>query len=133
MNLPLIIALILAGLFLAYQLYPLYHGLQKRGTQVSALPQLSEVVPQSVLNQPRYLLYFWAPQCGMCRSMTPLVERLQQQHKELIKVDASQHANLARALGVMGTPALVLIRQGVVEKVMLGAKSEGAILKWLAG
>ncbi len=128
MSLPLIIALFVAALFLLYQLYPLYRSRQMRGHQVS---QLSGIVPDSVLGKPRYLLYFWAPQCGMCRGMTPVVDRLQQQHEELVKIDASQHPDIAHELGVMGTPALVVVKQGAIEKVMLGAKSEGAILKLL--
>ncbi len=128
MNSLLIIALLVAALILLYQLYPLLGSFRVRGREV---PPLSGVVPESLVSKPRYVLYFWAPQCSMCRSMTPIIERLGQQRDDLVKIDASQFPEAARALGVLGTPALVLVKKNVIEKVSLGARSEKSILKLL--
>ena len=123
-----IILIAIAALFLLFQLYPLFTSLQARGKKI---PQLMGVVSESVQKQPHYLLYFWAPQCGMCKGMTQVIKKLIDTHNNLAIVNAAEHPEPAKALGVMGTPALVVIENGVIMNVMLGAKTEKAVVKLL--
>ena len=60
----------------------------------------------------------------MCRSMTPIIERLALQHANIVKVDVTESSELASKFGVMGTPTLVLVRDGKVDRMLVGAKSE---------
>ncbi len=129
MDFLLVILIILSILFLVFQLYPLFTGYKARGKKI---PQLAGVVSDAVQQKERYLLYFWAPQCGMCRGMTPIIEKLIGERDDLAKIDAAEHPEFARALGVLGTPALVLVEQGTISKVTLGAKSEKSILNIIA-
>ena len=128
MNLLLIALLVLFALFLLLQLYPVYSSYKARGKEI---PQLTGVVSDEVLQNKRYLLYFWSPRCGMCRGMTPIIEKLTKERNDIAKIDAAQHPESARALGVMGTPALVLIEDGKISKTVLGAKPENVILQML--
>jgi thioredoxin 1 len=77
------------------------------------------------------LYYFWSPHCGMCRGMTPLIDRLRETRSDLIKVNLAESRELAGSFGIAATPTLVLVRDGVVEKVLLGAQSETRILELL--
>ncbi len=128
MNPLLIILIAIVALFLLFQLYPLFISLQVRGKKI---PSLAGVIPDSVQKQPRYLLYFWSPQCGMCKTMTQVIKKLIDTHNNLAIVNAAEHPESTKALGVMGTPALVVIENGVIMNVMLGAKTEKAIVNLL--
>ncbi|MEE9352048.1 MAG: thioredoxin family protein [Thiotrichaceae bacterium] len=124
MNLLLTLLITLSILFLLFQLYPLFSSYKAQGKKV---PVLEGVVPEALYQKDCYLLYFWAPQCGMCRGMSSIVDKLMNERDNLGKVDASEHPQISRDVGVMGTPALVIIEKGIVSKVTLGAKSEKAI------
>ena len=65
--------------------------------------------------------------------MTPLVGRLQEQRSELVKINVLETPDLAREFGIAATPTLVLVREGRVEKVLLGAQNEARILELLDG
>ncbi len=81
----------------------------------------------------RKLVYFMAPHCGMCRSTTPIIEALQNERDDVVSVDASERPDLAKALHVMATPSFVVVDNGRVEKLAVGAKSQRQILKMLDG
>jgi len=100
-------------------------------TKGKKIPRLSGVVSETVLNQKAYLIYLWSPSCGMCRNMTPMIDTLSQQREDVAKIDVSQHSETAKALGVLGTPAIVLIENGVIKQVSLGIKTKDTILKLL--
>ena len=129
MNLVLIALALVSFIFSIFLLYPVLASYKARGKRIT---KLSGIIPESILNKESYALYFWAPVCGMCRGMTPIIDELIEQRDDLAKIDASQYPESARALGVLGTPALVLVRDGGIAKVSLGGKSEKVILKMLS-
>jgi thioredoxin 1 len=125
--LPFLIAGAIA-LFLIGQFLPLLHARRQRGRPAPPLDGL----PSGLRAQDPLLLYFQSAACGMCRGMTPMLESLAREHPGVGVLDVAEHAPLARALGVAGTPALVLIRAGCIEQVLLGARSEGQVRALLA-
>ena len=76
------------------------------------------------------VLYFYSPGCGVCKKMEPVVESISRKVK-IRKIDVSQKDGLqvARELGVLGTPTTVVVRDGKVAKVFLGYQKEERILK----
>ena len=92
---------------------------------------LSGIVPDAVLNQKCYLIYVWGPNCGLCRNMTPMIDKLSQQRNDIAKIDVSQYPDTAKSIGVLGTPAIVLIENNIVQKVSLGVKTESDIMQLL--
>ena len=125
--LPYILAFITL-VFLVLQLYPY---LKLRALRGKIAPSLEKILSAEQRKQSQILLYFMAPQCGMCRNITPIIEELSQQRSDIVQVDISKSAEIARELGVMGTPAFVLIKSGIVEKVKLGGLSRDKILEFL--
>ena len=78
---------------------------------------------------PRKVYFFHAQHCRPCRAVEPLVDQIRQQHPNLIKIDISQHVELARAFQVAGTPSFVAVENGIIRAVKLGAVNE----QWLLG
>jgi thiol-disulfide isomerase/thioredoxin len=81
----------------------------------------------------RRVYYFHATHCGPCRAMTPVVDRLRETYRNLIKVNVAEAPELARGFGIAATPSFVLVEEGVVRQVKLGGQSEGQLLKLLRG
>ena len=118
-----------AVLFLAFQLYPIYKAWRMKG---QAVP-FKGLVDLGVDPEARLLVYFFAPRCGMCRSTTPVIDELLTDRKDILKVDAAEHPDIARAMHVMATPAFALIDGGKVERLLLGVKSRRQLLQLLDG
>ncbi|WP_455211998.1 thioredoxin family protein [Kaarinaea lacus] len=115
---------ILVVIFLFIQLLPY---IKARGIQGQQAPDLTDVITEKQRQQPRLLLYFWSPRCSMCRNMTPIVDKLAHEREDVISINAADNVDVARRFKVMGTPTMVLLKNGKVDKVLLGAKSEKTI------
>lgn len=81
----------------------------------------------------RSLYYFHSRHCGPCKGMTPIVERLAQTHAAVHVLDVEVEPKAAAEFGVRATPTIVLARDGVVERVYLGPRSEASLSRWLNG
>jgi thioredoxin 1 len=79
------------------------------------------------------LYYFHAPYCGPCKAMMPMIDKLQQQHPNLIKINVSEHETLAEAFGVSATPVFIVVIDNHVSEVKIGAQRESWLQNKLAG
>ena len=89
---------------------------------------------QEVLNSDKkVLLDFWAPWCGPCRMVVPLVEEIAEERPDILvgKVNVDEEQELAREFGIMSIPTLIVMEKGKVVSKSLGAKPKQAILKML--
>ena len=55
--------------------------------------------------------------------MTPVIDQLREQHDNLIKVNISEHAQIARDFGIAGVPCIAIVVDGKISKVRLGRAS----------
>jgi thioredoxin len=110
--------------FVLFNFLPLWRARQARGR---AVPELDALLNDAQCGERLLLVYFWSPSCGMCRSMTPVIDKLAAERGDVLKVNAAESVALAKHFGVMATPSLALVEQGVVKKLVVGAKSEPQI------
>jgi thioredoxin 1 len=70
------------------------------------------------------LVDFWAPWCGPCRMVAPVVEEIAEERGEALKVvkmNIDDNQNTAVQFNVMSIPTLMLFRNGEVAKTVIGA------------
>ena len=87
-----------------------------------------------VLNSEKpVLLDFWAPWCGPCRMVSPIVDEIAAERGDIKvgKVNVDEERELAGQFGVMSIPTLVVIKGGRVVNQMVGARPKSQILAML--
>lgn len=80
------------------------------------------------------LMDFWAPWCGPCRMVGPVVEEISRERSDIkvCKVNVDEQPGTGRASsGVMSIPTLVVMKNGKIVNQSIGAKPKNAILAML--
>jgi len=76
------------------------------------------------------LVDFWAPWCGPCKMIGPILEQLAVElgdKVKIVKVDVDANMDVPAKFGVRGIPTLMVFADGAVKVTKVGAVSKGAI------
>ncbi|RMX04801.1 thioredoxin [Corticibacter populi] len=92
----------------------------------------AEVIHASM--QTPVLVDFWAPWCGPCRTLGPILEKLETAYGgrfKLVKIDSDQEQQIASMFGVRSIPTCVLMVEGRPVDGFMGALPEGQVREFL--
>ena len=93
----------------------------------------ANVLSEVIHSDTPVLMDFWAPWCGPCRMVGPVVEEISRERSDIkvCKVNVDEQPELAGQFGVMSIPTLVVMKSGKIVNQSIGAKPKNAILAML--
>lgn len=92
-------------------------------TYLSAKRQIGQKVEVDDPQAENQLIYFYSDGCPPCKAMTPLIDDLAARHGKISKIDVKNDPEKARFYKIRATPTLILVKDGVIKDILLGAKS----------
>jgi thioredoxin 1 len=102
---------------------------------MSEIQLTDDTFDKDVVNSPEPVLVdFWAPWCGPCRMLTPIIEELSKEYTgkvRVAKINTDEHPNAASRYKISAIPTLLFFKGGKVVEQLVGVHSKAEIKKTL--
>jgi thioredoxin 1 len=118
---------ILSGIIAVFFLFQMIMFAKMKLKKGKLVPEIGGAVGEILKAGGKSIFYFYSPNCRACTSMTPIVDRLSVENKNLYKINILKDINSAQKFGVMGTPSLVVVEEGVIKEFLVGHQPEEKI------
>lgn len=115
-------------IFMFLSIMPYYHARKMRGRSA---PNLKHFMNEKQKSAKRLLVYFWSPNCPVCRGMSKIVDELINSNMALLKINVQNDLDIAQSFKIMATPSLIVLEDGKIEQILIGVKSQREILALL--
>ena len=124
-ELPKIIFVSFSLTFLMYNFYCKTIEGEKMGKYIDLTAENFNIAKEGVA-----LVDFWAPWCGPCRMLAPVIDELAEEFDgkaKICKVNTDEVQDLAVEYGVRSIPTLLFFKDGEIKETLIGAQSKAAI------
>jgi Thioredoxin domain-containing protein len=69
------------------------------------------------------IVYFFSPSCHACKSITPVIQSMKLGHKNIFDINVADNFDTAKIFGIKATPTTIMVKDGVISDVIIGACS----------
>lgn len=124
-ELPKIMFVSFSLTFLMYNFYCKTIEGDKMGKYIELTAENFNIAKEGVA-----LVDFWAPWCGPCRMLAPVIDELAEEFDgkaKICKVNTDEVQDLAVEYGVRSIPTLLFFKDGKIKETLIGAQSKAAI------
>jgi thioredoxin 1 len=111
--------------------------LQKEATTKAMMSSITEPIvltdsnfASEVTKYPIMLVDFWAPWCGPCRIVSPIIEQLSREYSGRVafgKVNVDENQRIAASFGIQSIPTLMIFKGSKAVDVIIGAMPKAQI------
>ncbi|MDQ3872986.1 MAG: thioredoxin [Thermoproteota archaeon] len=111
--------------------------LQREAAAKASMSDLTEPIvltdsnfANEVRKYPLVIVDFWAPWCGPCRMVSPIIEQLAREYSGKVafgKVNVDENQRIAASFGIQSIPTLMIFKAGKVVDVIIGAMPKAQI------
>tara|TARA_A100001037_G_scaffold173524_1_gene155715 strand:+ start:269 stop:586 length:318 start_codon:yes stop_codon:yes gene_type:complete len=105
---------------------------------MSEIPSLSKETFEEATSasDSTVIIDFWAPWCGPCKALTPILEEVANEAGDaakIYKVNVDENTELAQQHGVQSIPTLLVYKQGSLSETIVGLKTKEELLAIING
>lgn len=91
-----------------------------------------EIFEEEVLKSPTLVIVdFWAPWCGPCRKLGPVLDEISSELADkikVVKINTDENLNTATEYSISGLPSILLFKDGKAVERMVGLMPKGSII-----
>lgn len=90
-------------------------------------------VKEVIESEKTVLVDFWAPWCGPCRMLSPIIDDIAEEHPEIkvCKINVDEQSDLASQFRIISVPTLFVIKNGEIVNQSSGLVTKAKILEML--
>lgn len=127
MNIFLTIILIVIAFIILVQIL-MYLKMKAKKGKLLDIEKLPDNL-KSLIKKDKSMIYFYSPKCSVCKMQEPIINDLKKEIKNLVSYNVLDNFSVAREFGIMATPATVIIKNGMIEQILIGLKNKEELLK----
>jgi|TARA_B100000959_G_C14462867_1_gene411752 thioredoxin 1 len=100
---------------------------------MSTIQVTDDTFQDTVQNNELVLIDFWAPWCGPCKAIAPVLEEISEEHSNIViaKMNTDENPNISSQHGIMSIPTMMIFKNGQLVDRLVGALPKPAILQKL--